>query len=108
MIFLSTVQRQVFGSVTPGKIVESSWEREVSNPESEPTRVVAGFFSFLEFPRLTSNEVVRKAVARGLQTGLFGYATGRPNLGDDGRYQIDWSRIAFELSVADRNDLYAA
>ena len=31
----------------------------------------------------------------------FGYATGRPNLGDDGRYQFDWSRIAFERSVDD-------
>ena len=45
--------------------------------------------------------MVRKAIARGVQTGLFGYATGRPNLGDDGRYQLDWSRVAFERSVAD-------
>ena len=50
---------------------------------------------------MLSNEVVRTAIARGVQTGLFGYATGRPNLGDDGRYQLDWSRIAFERNVAD-------
>ena len=28
-------------------------------------------------------------------------AAGRPNLGDDGRYQLDCSRVAFERSVAD-------
>ena len=45
-----------------------------------------------------SNDVVRKAIARGVQNGLFGYATGRPILGEHGRYQLDWSRIAFGSS----------
>ena len=44
---------------------------------------------------------MRKAIARGVETGLFGYTTGRPSLGNDGRYQIDHSRIAFERNVAD-------
>ena len=100
---LVTVQRKVFGSVAPGKIVElfKLGESDPIEPGITTDKVVTGFFSFLGFPRLLSNEVVRKAIARGVQTGLFGYATGRPNLGDDGRYQIDWSRIAFERSVAD-------
>ena len=42
-----------------------------------------------------------KAIARGVETSLFGYVTGRPTLGDDGRYQIDRSRVAFERSVAE-------
>lgn len=53
------------------------------------------------FPRLLSAEAVRKAIARGVETGLFGHATGRSQLGDDGRFLIDRSRIAFERSVAD-------
>ena len=102
MELLATVQRKIFGSVAPGKIVELFKLGEGGFESGIATdKVVAGFFSFLGFPRLTSNEVVRRAIARGVQTGLFGYVTGRPNLGDDGRYQIDWSRIAFERSVAD-------
>ena len=45
--------------------------------------------------------MVRKAIARGVETGLFAYTTGRPELGDEGRYRLDWSRIAFRRSVAD-------
>ena len=103
MELLETVQRKVFGSVAPGKIIElfKLDEDDSVEPGIATDRVVAGFFSFLGFPRLLSNEVVRKAIARGVQTGLFGYTTGRPNLGNDGRYQIDHSRIAFERDVAD-------
>ncbi len=64
-------------------------------------KVLAGFYEFFGFPRLLSADAVRKAVARGVETGLFAYVTARPLLGDDGRYQIDRSRVAFERSVAD-------
>ena len=50
-----------------------------SAPATCPTaEVVAGFFSFLGFPRLRSTGVVRAAIARGVETGLLGYATARP------------------------------
>ena len=101
MELLVTAQRKVFASVAPGKIVDLFKLGESDEPGIATDKVVAGFFSFLGFPRLLSNDVVRRAIARGVQTGLFGYATGRPNLGDDGRYQLDWSRVAFERSVAD-------
>ena len=103
MELLETVQRKVFGSVAPGKIIElfKLDEDDSVEPGIATDRVVAGFFSFLGFPRLLSNEVVRKAIARGVETGLFGYMTGRPSLGNDGRYQIDHSRIAFERNVDD-------
>ena len=103
MELLDTVQRKVFGSVAPGKIVElfKLGESDSVEPGIATDKVVAGFFSFFGFPRLLSDDAVRKAIARGVQTGLFGYATGRPNLDNDGRFQIDWSRVAFERSVAD-------
>lgn len=103
MELLTTVQRRVFGTLAPGKIVELYKLGESgTGPVGIATdKVVAGFYEFLGFPRLLSAATVRKAVARGVETGLFAYVTARPSLGDDGRYQIDRSRVAFERSVAD-------
>ena len=103
MELLTTVQRRVFGAVAPGKIVDlfRLGEGSSAEPGIATGKVVAGFFSFFGFPRLLSGDVVRKAIARGVETGLFAYTTGRPELGDDGRYRLDWNRIAFERVVAD-------
>ena len=102
MELLTTVQRRIFGTLAPGKIVDLfRLGADAPGGAGIPTdRVVAGFFSFLGFPRLQSDEVVRKAIARGVETGLFGYATGRPEIGDDGRYRLDRSRVAFQRAVA--------
>ena len=103
MELLTNVQRSVFGTVAPGKLVELFKLGESGNHATgiATDKVLAGFYEFLGFPRLLSAEAVRKAVARGVETGLFGYVTGRPPLGDDGRYQIERSRVAFERTVAD-------
>lgn len=100
---LVTVQRKVFESVAPGKIVElfKLGESASIEPGITSDKIVKGFFSFLGFPRLLSNDVVRKAIVLGVQKGLFGYSVGRPSLGDNGRYQLDRNRIAFERSVAE-------
>ena len=102
MELLTTVQRRVFRTVAPGKIVEL-FKLGENGSESQPgiatDRIVAGFFSFLGFPRLIDTEVLRKAIMRGVETGLFGYATGRPTLGEDGRYRIDRSHVAFGRSM---------
>ncbi len=100
---LMTIQRRVFGTVAPGKIVELFRLGDAGASETgiATDKVRAGFYEFLGFPRLLSSDAVRKAVARGVETGLFGYTVGRPRLGEDGRYQIDRQRISFERSVAD-------
>ena len=100
---LTTVQRRVFGTVAPGKLLDLF---KVGEDGSEPPgvatdRIVAGFFSFLGFPRLLTTDALRNAIIRGVETGLFGYATGRPDLGEDGRYRIDRSQVAFGRSVAE-------
>ena len=107
MELLVEVQRRVFDTVAPGKIIELFRIGEDGAAPGIPTAaVVAGFFSFLGFPRLRSTGVVSAAVARGVETGLFGYATAAPPLGDDGRYRLDRSRVAFERPVsADEIDL---
>ena len=100
---LTTVQKKVFGSVAPGKIVElyRLGAGDAGVPGISTDKVVAGFFSFLGFPRLHAADVVRTAIARGVETGLFACTTGRPPLGDDGRYRLDRGRIAFERTVAE-------
>ena len=100
---LTTVQRRVFGTVAPGKIVELFKLGENGDDQSgiATNKILAGFYEFLGFPRLLSSDAVRKAIARGVETGMFGFVTGRPEPGIDGRYRIDRSRVAFERSVAD-------
>ena len=100
---LTTVQRRVFGTVAPPKILElfKIGDNATAEPGVSTDRIVAGFFSFLGFPRLQSADVVKKAIIRGVEIGLFGYTTGRPSLGDDRRYLLDRSRVAFERRVAD-------
>ena len=103
MELLTTVQQRVFGTLAPGKIAELFRLGDPDNGTAgiATAEVLKGFYEFLGFPRLLSADAVRKAVARGVETGLFGYATGCPQLGEDGRYLIDRSRIAFQRSVAD-------
>ena len=100
---LTTVQRRVFDTVAPPKILGlfKLGESASTEPGASTEQVVAGFFSFLGFPRLQSAEVVKQAIIRGVEIGLFGYTTGRPSLGDDRRYLLDRSRVAFERRVAD-------
>ena len=100
---LMTIQRRVFGTVAPGKIVHlfKLGEEGESQTGIATDKVQAGFYEFLGFPRLLSSDAVRKAIARGVETGLFGFVTGRPPLGEDGRYQVDRSRVAFQRGVAD-------
>ncbi len=103
MELLMDVQRRVFRTVAPGKLVELfNLGGSGSHTAGIATdKVLAGFYEFLGFPRLLSAQTVREAVTRGVETGLFGYVAGRPQLGDDRRYLIDRSRVAFERSVAD-------
>ena len=103
MELLTMVHHRVFDNVAPGKIVElfKLGEVESAEPGTPTARVVAGFFSFLGFPRLLSGNVVRRAIARGVENGLFGYFTGRPILGENGRYRIDTSQVAFGRGVAE-------
>ena len=100
---LTNVQRKVFNTLAPGRIVELF---KLRSGESEQTgiavaKVATGFFSFLGFPRLTDADAIRRAIVRGLETGDFAYCTGEPQIGANGRYEIDWSRIAFQRRVAE-------
>jgi len=104
MELLTIIQPKIFDKLNPGKIVNlfKLGEGELPLMGKKTTELVDGFFSFPGFTRLTSSEIIQKALARGVRDGAFGYYAGSPpHLGDDGKYQVNESKVAFEKIVAD-------
>ena len=101
---LTQVQKRVFDTVTPGKVIEFFKLGDGTPPKLGITTgdVVTGFYSFLGFTRLTSEKVVAKAVATGVEKRLCGYiGGGAPALGDDGKYQVTPGKVRFDTQVAE-------
>ncbi len=104
MELLTQVQSRVFPTLNPVKIVEL-----FKLGEEQPPRlgircadVVSGFYSFLGYTRLTSKEVIQKAIARGVQEGIFGYFSGTsPALDATGRYQVARNKVRFNVSISE-------
>jgi hypothetical protein len=104
MELLTVIQPKVFSSLTPGKIASSFKLGEGDPPRMgiRTAEVVEGFYSFPGFTRLTSAQIIQRAVARGVLEGAFGYYNGTPpSQGDDGRYQVSTAKVAFEKTVAE-------
>jgi len=96
MELITSLQRKVFGTLNPVKIVEFFKLGEGQPPALglRTSEVVDGFYSFLGFTRLTKSVVIQKAVAEGVNKGVFGYTAGSvPSLGPDGRYQLPLDKI---------------
>ena len=70
MELLTQVQKRVFDTVTPSKIVEF-FALGDSKPGVTTGEVVTGFFSFLGLTRLTSERVVAKAIAAGIDKRIL-------------------------------------
>jgi hypothetical protein len=123
MELLTQVQKRLFDTVTPGKIVEcfklgdlpaglpatASATAEASAhaagaPQAQGIRtgeIVNGFYSFLGFTRLISEKAVAKAIAGGVEKRVFGYiGGGAPTLGQDGKYQVALAKVRFDTTVA--------
>lgn len=100
---LTTVQPRVFCSVTPCKIADLFQLGTGDTPKTgvRASEVVAGFFTFLGFPRLTGETVIRQAILKGIETSVFGYTSGTPKLGEDGRYQVEYSRVVLGRRLAE-------
>jgi len=104
MELLTSVQSRVFGTLKPAKIVELFRLGEDQPPRMgiRCSEVVTGFYSFLGFTRLTSKDVIQKAVAEGVRKGVFGYLSGSvPALDGAEKYQVTRSKVRFSVSVAD-------
>jgi hypothetical protein len=104
MELLVDVQRRVFTTVNPSKVIEL-FKLGEGNPPTlgiKTSEVVDGFYSFLGFPRLLSGAVVQKAIAAGIKDRFFGYCSGAaPTLGSDGKYQVPLSRLRFNIPVGE-------
>jgi hypothetical protein len=104
MELLVDVQRRVFETVSPSKIVDL-FKLGEGNPPTlgiKTADVVDGFYSFLGFPRLVSTAVVKKAIAKGIADSFFGYYSGStPALGSDGKYQVPVSRVRSNMTVSE-------
>ena len=104
MELLVDLQRRVFTTVNPSKIIEL-FKLGEGTPLTLGIRtpdVVDGFYSFLGFPRLVNSAAVKKAISRGIQEGFFGYYSGStPVLGNDGKYQVPVSRVRFNTMVGE-------
>lgn len=110
MELLATVQPKVFPTLKSSKIVELFKLGEGDQPRLgiRVSEVIAGFYSFIGFTRVWSEAVIRGAIAEGVEKRLFGYTTGDPKLGEDGRYQVDRTKVAFDQPLAkDEVDLEA-
>jgi hypothetical protein len=108
MELLTIVQPRVFSTLKPNKLVElfRLGEGDPVKTGIKVSEAVSGLYSFLGFPRLLSESAVRKTVAEGVEKRVFGYTTGSPSLGADGKYQIDRSKVTFDRAVpADEVDL---
>ncbi len=103
-LLISTTKR-VFTSTTPRKIVDLLRLGEVEEGRGprlgiRSSDVRDAFFSFFGFTRLTSGDALRKAIARGVEEGLFGYTSGAaPTLGIDSKYQIARDKVLFQRTV---------
>lgn len=104
MELLVDLQHRVFPTVNPSKIIEL-FKLGEGNPPAVGVKVadvVDGFYSFLGFPRLLNSMVVRKAIVRGIQDGIFGFYSGAtPIVGSDGKYQVPLARVRFSTVVSE-------
>jgi hypothetical protein len=101
---IATVQPRVFNTLVPSKIVELFRLGEGTPPALGigTAEVVDGFYSFLGFTRLITSGVVRKAVARGIEEGHFGYASRpKPGLSAAGKFEVAANKIRFKVTVAE-------
>ncbi len=98
------VQQRVFSTLVPTKIVELFKLGEGTPPALgiRTADVVDGFYSFLGFTRLSKDGAIRRAVAGGVQKGLFGYVVGSPpTLGPDGKFQVAPEKVRFATDIAE-------
>ncbi len=98
---------KLHGTLHPRKIVDRIKLGEAL-PGSDELRtgvstkdVRDAFFGFLDPPRVTSEEVIRKAIVRGVTEGIFAYTTGQPALGADAKYQVAPAKVAVNRAISE-------
>jgi hypothetical protein len=104
---ITSVQKRVFSTLKPVKIVELFKLGEGQPPTAgiATAEVVDGMYSFLGFTRLLDSAVLRKTVADGVQEGHVGYISGpKPALGPDGRFEVSLAKVRYKPNVPVQED----
>jgi len=107
MELLTTTTNKVFSSTNPRKIVEllrlgEPQEGDTPRLGIKASEIRDAFYSFIGFTRLDTSNAISKAVARGVQEGIFGYVSGAaPDLGDDGKYKIAPDKVLIRCVIPD-------
>ncbi len=104
MELLTQVQSRVFTTLNPTKIVELFKLGEGTPPRLgiRCSELVSGFYSFLGYTRLTSKDVVQRAIARGIKEGVFGYFSGSvPALDPAGKFLVSQNKVRFNVPISD-------
>jgi hypothetical protein len=101
MELLLEIQKRVFTSVVPSKMIEL-FQLGDSKPGAKISEIVDGFYSFLGFTRLEDVRAIKKAVVKGVGDGVFGLYTGAlPALGSDGKYQVALTRVRIDAAIGE-------
>ncbi|MGC9261431.1 MAG: ATP-binding protein [Phycisphaerae bacterium] len=98
---------KIHGTLHPRKITDRIKLGEPTAPGEQPRLGVStqdvryAFFAFLDPPRISSEDVIRKAIARGVSEGNFAYTSGTPMLGPDGKFQVAPDKVLLNRAVND-------
>lgn len=105
---IMSVQKRVFSSLKPNKLVELFKLGDGQPPTVgiATAEIVDGMYSFLGFTRLSDSTVLRKTVVEGVKDGHFGYYSGpKPVLGPDARYQVALNKVRTPPSVIEEDEI---
>lgn len=101
-------RKWVHTSVTPQKLVDRVRLGEAAQ-DGSPSRmgvgtadVVEAFFCFLDPPRIESDAVLRRSIAKGVSDGTFGYCSGpAPTLGPNGCFQVALAKVTIGRTMTE-------
>jgi len=102
MELLTVTYRKVNTTITPRKTVELLKLGESNRLGMKASEVQDAFFGFLGYPRLDTSATLCKAIARGVEEGVFGYYSGTvPTSGLDNRYQVNPDKVIISRSLSE-------
>jgi len=98
---------KIHSTLHPRKITDRLKLGEPTAPGEQPRLGVStqdvryAFFAFLDPPRISSENVIRKAIARGVAEGNFAYTSGTPALDSAGKFQVAPEKVLLNRVVND-------
>ena len=100
--FLTRIQRKIFDTIRPRKIIELMRLGEEGKMWLSTQEIKDAFFSYIGFPRLIDEVVIRKAICEGIQEGLFGYVGNKNKINFvEGKIEVPKQWLRYKERVFD-------